>query len=304
MSALQTVVASSRPKFLVLSLACIGLAWAGSVAEGFAISWWIVMWVVVGGVAAHMGVNLLNEYEDFQSGLDFITVKTPFSGGSGALVEKPEFASKVLAGAMFSLLLTVAAGCYLVYLRGVPLLIIGILGMMLIASYTRYINRNALLCLIAPGIGFGVLMVMGSAIALSGHVSAAVAWLSLPAFFLVNNLLLLNQFPDMDADQQVGRNHIVIRYGRVISSRIYVLFMICAFLSIGIAVALAALPVMALLSMLTLVIALPTARGVLLYASDPRRLNEFLGRNIAITIATLAMLAVTVAIESGSECCG
>jgi 1,4-dihydroxy-2-naphthoate octaprenyltransferase len=300
MSALQTVVASSRPKFLVLSVVCIGLAWAGSISEGFAISWWISMWVVVGGVAAHIGVNLLNEYEDFQSGLDLITVKTPFSGGSGALVEKPEFASKVLACAMFSLLLTVAVGCYLVYLRGVALLIIGILGMMLIVSYTRYINRNALLCLIAPGIGFGVLMVMGSAIALSGHVSAAVAWLSLPAFFLVNNLLLLNQFPDVDADQQVGRYHFIIRYGRVISSRVYIFFMICAYFSIGLAVVLAVLPVMALLSMPTLVIALPTARGVLFYARDPQRLNAFLGPNIAITVATLAILAVTVAIESGS----
>ena len=44
------------------------------------------LWLVlVGGTAAHISVNALNEYLDFRSGLDARTVRTPFSGGSGAL---------------------------------------------------------------------------------------------------------------------------------------------------------------------------------------------------------------------------
>jgi 1,4-dihydroxy-2-naphthoate octaprenyltransferase len=299
MSAIATLAASARPKFLVLTFVCIALGWAGSAFAGLTLSLALFGWVLIGGLAAHISVNLLNEYHDFKSGLDLITVKTPFSGGSGALPKKPEFAAGVLLGAVLSLLLTVVIGCYLVYLRGVDLLVIGLLGVMLILSYTPYINRNALLCLIAPGFGFGVLMVMGTAIVLSGQVSTATAWLTVPAFFLVNNLLLLNQFPDMDADQQVGRKHLLIRYGRVVSSRVYVAFMMCAYISIGLGVLSGTLPLAAVFAMLTLVMAIPTARGVLRDANYSEQLNMFLGPNVVITISTLTILAAAVLIESG-----
>lgn len=299
MSAIGTLAVSARPKFLVLTFVCIALGWAGSAVAGLTLSLALFGWVLIGGLAAHVSVNLLNEYHDFKSGLDLITVKTPFSGGSGALPKKPEFAAWVLLGAVLSLLLTVVIGCYLVYLRGVDLLVVGLLGVMLILSYTPYINRNALLCLIAPGFGFGVLMVMGTAIVLSGYVSTATAWLTAPAFFLVNNLLLLNQFPDMDADQQVGRNHLLIRYGRVVSSRVYLAFMMCAYISIGLGVLSGALPLAALFAMLTLAMAIPTARGVLSNVNNSEQLNMFLGPNVVITMSTLTILAAAVFIESG-----
>lgn len=299
MNAVQALLTSARPKFLVLTFACIALGWAGSAYANLALSLPLFGLVVIGGLAAHISVNWFNEYHDFHSGLDLITVKTPFSGGSGALPDKPEFADKVLWGAILSLILTIVIGCYLVYLRGAGLLLVGVLGVMLILSYTPYINRSALLCLIAPGFGFGVLMVTGAAIAVGGQLSTATAWLTVPAFFLVNNLLLLNQFPDMDADQKVGRNHLLIRYGRVISSRVYVAFMVCAYISIGLGVFLDALPLLALCALVTLAMAVPTARGVLQNANNPEKLNRFLGANVGITIFTIVILAVAVFIESG-----
>ena len=36
---------------------------------------------------------------------------------------------------------------------------------------------------------------------------------SLVPFFLVNNLLLLNQFPDVAADRQAGRRHLLVQHG-------------------------------------------------------------------------------------------
>src|SRR5690606_28083014 len=80
---------------------------------------------------------------------------------------------------------------------------------------------NPLLCLIAPGLGFGVLMVAGSHLLLAGSVDSR-AWLaSLLPFFLVNNLLLLNQFPDIDADRQAGRYHALIPWGVKRSAQIF-----------------------------------------------------------------------------------
>ena len=92
---------------------------------------------------------------------------------------------------------------------------IGIVGLALIVTYTQCINHLPLLCLIAPGLGFGVLMVMvvGTQIVLTGE-HTPLAWLiSLVPFFLVNNLLLLNQYPDIKADSDVGRKNIAIAIG-------------------------------------------------------------------------------------------
>ncbi len=46
--------------------------------------------VLLGALAAHGAVNALNEYADYRSGLDLRTARTPFSGGSGTLVDHPQ----------------------------------------------------------------------------------------------------------------------------------------------------------------------------------------------------------------------
>ncbi len=40
-------------------------------------------------------------------------------------------------------------------------------------------------------------------------------------FFLVSNLLLLNQFPDLEADRSAGRRHLPIVLGRPSSSQVF-----------------------------------------------------------------------------------
>ena len=51
---------------------------------------------------AHLAVNMLNEYFDFKSGLDFKTQRTPFSGGSGTLPANPHLARQALTTAIVS----------------------------------------------------------------------------------------------------------------------------------------------------------------------------------------------------------
>jgi 1,4-dihydroxy-2-naphthoate octaprenyltransferase len=69
-------------------------------------------------------------------------------------------------------------------------------------------------CWLAPGLGFGPLMVMGTEVALAGQYTLEGFVASLVPFFLVNNLLLLNQYPDIEADKAVGRRHFLVVYGR------------------------------------------------------------------------------------------
>lgn len=290
MTTATAVMASARPKFLVLTPLCVMLGYATALQTGLDIDPMLLTLLLIAALGAHIAVNALNEYQDFTSGLDLKTVKTPFSGGSGALPNNPAAAKAVLTLAALSLATTVLIGLYLVSLRGAPLLALGVIGVITILTYTRWLNRYAFLCLIAPGTAFGLLMVWGTAIALTGKLPLAALWASLPAFFLVNNLLLLNQFPDVEADRSVGRNHLPIRYGRKTAAWVFTLFLATTYLCIFTAVITGGLASGALWGLATIVLAVPTITGVLRHADSLDKLQRYLGFNVALTLLTLALL--------------
>ena len=76
--------------------------------------------------------------------------------------------------------------------------LLGLAGLLLVFGYTIWFTRDPYLCLIAPGLGFGPFMVMGTHFVLTGNYAWTAFIASLIPFFLVSNLLLLNQFPDVD----------------------------------------------------------------------------------------------------------
>ena len=114
---------------------------------------------------------------------------------------------------------------------------------------------------------------------------------SLVPFFLVNDLLLLNQFPDVEADQRAGRRHLPIVVGRQTSSLAYGAFLLLAYVTIVLGVAFAYLPKFSLAGLLTLVIAVPVAVGAYRYANEVKRLTPFLGANVVINILTPLLVA-------------
>ena len=124
MSETVAVVRASRPNFLVLAPLCAGLGVAVAWHQGEPPALLNTLLVLIGALLAHAAVNLLNEYEDFASGLDLITRRTPFSGGSGALPEVPTAARQVLLAAFGTLGLVVAIGLYFLWLRGLPMLVL------------------------------------------------------------------------------------------------------------------------------------------------------------------------------------
>ena len=187
-------------------------------------------------MAAHISVNAFNEYCDFRSGLDGRTVRTPFSGGSGSLPEKPGMARWALLTAGLTLAITAGIGVYFLLIRGLALLPVGCLGFVVIVAYTPWLTRRPILCLLAPGVGFGPLMVLGTQFALTGEYSWNGFVASLVPLFLVSNLLLLNQFPDVLADRSVGRRHVLILLGPRGGSLIYSLFLLLNYLAISVTV--------------------------------------------------------------------
>jgi 1,4-dihydroxy-2-naphthoate octaprenyltransferase len=286
MAELKYVLGPMRLPFLVLAPACAMAGWGSADWEVGAISVLYIILAFVGAVAAHVSVNALNEYFDFKSGLDQRTRRTPFSGGSGTLPENPDKAHYALIVGLAAAGITALIGVYFTWVWGWMILPLGILGLFVIFTYTPWLNRNVFLCLIAPGLGFGVLMVMGVDFVLSGAYSWTAFFASLPSFFLVSNLLLLNQFPDVEADRSIGRRNLPIVAGRPFSAIIYTVFLALTYLSIVIGVLLRYLPAFTLLGLGTIIPAVSVVKGVHKNADQIETLIPSMGLNVIITILT------------------
>ncbi len=283
-----------RPSFLVLTPVSLFLGFCTALASGATISVDDALMVLLGALSAHICVNTFNEYLDFSSGLDAMTKRTPFSGGSGALVDDPGAVNGVLYLALTTLCVTILTGVYLVYRHGLSLLPIGLIGVLIILTYTPWLNRRPLLCLLAPGLAFGPLMVAGTHRVLSGDYAPVAIFVSLVPFFLVNNLLLLNQFPDVDADRQVGRRHFPIAYGLKNSTLVYGLFATAAGLVIVAGVFLGMLPRASYLALVPLLAALAAFGGAWRHAGNTAQLTPFLGMNVLATLTTPVVLGLTL----------
>jgi 1,4-dihydroxy-2-naphthoate octaprenyltransferase len=294
----QVLFGPMRPSFLLLVPCCVAVGAATATWSGAAWSWRHLGLAFLGALAAHISVNALNEYDDFRSGLDLRTRRTPFSGGSGTLPQHPDGAGVALAVGLVALAVVVAVGLYFTWLRGRAILPLGLLGILVVVSYTRWLTRDPWLCLIAPGLGFGPLMVVGTHFALTGDYSWSALVASLVPFFLVSNLLLLNQFPDLEADRAVGRRHLLIRAGRRAGVQVYALFMVLAYASVVAGWLAGRLPATSLLALLTVILAVPTVRGAARHAASIPELIPYMGRNVVITLATPVLVAIGLLVGS------
>jgi 1,4-dihydroxy-2-naphthoate octaprenyltransferase len=296
MNNLKFLLDPMRIPFLILTPACVLLGLATAIWTTGDINWFHFALVVIGALSAHISVNVFNEYFDFRSGLDNNTNRTPFSGGSGRLPQSPEMENSVLKMAWIFFGLTGLIGLYFVLRIGPALIPLGIIGLIVIYFYTEWITRYPLICLIAPGLGFGPLMVMGTDFVLSGGYSITALIASLVPFFLVSNLLLLNQFPDAEADQSIGRRHYPITVGKERSSLIYISFLILPFIMIVLGILGGYLPISSLIGLLSLVLVIPIIRGVLNNIESFEGLIPVLGQNVIINLVTPVLVAVGIMI--------
>lgn len=294
----------ARVPFLFLTPACMALAvaWSGWQLrrQGLALDVLDAALCVLGALAAHVSVNALNEYVDFRTGLDQRTRRTPFSGGSGVLPAQPALAPVALAMGLGGLLLTVGVGLFFLWRQ--PSLLgalapVGLAGVALVVAYTPWITRWPWLCLVAPGLGFGPLMLAGTEVVLTGSLTWQGLMLSLLPFALCNNLLLLNQFPDVEADQAVGRRTVPMVWGRQVSLQLLAAQYGLGYGVLLLGMALAWWPLPAGLAVLTMPMAVSAWQNARAHADDIPGLLPAMGLNVGVTLATPLLAALGVVLS-------
>lgn len=294
METLKTLLGTMRLPFLLLTPACVSVGVGTAHWQRGEVDWLTVSLIMLGALSAHISVNVFNEYYDFKSGLDAKTERTPFSGGSGALPDNPQSAPIALGLAWLTLFITAAVGVFFILELGMALLPIGLFGVFLVVSYTTWWAYHPLLCLVAPGLGFGVLMVMGTHFVLTGTYSLSSFVASLIPTFLVSNLLLLNQFPDVEADKSVGRRHLPITMGLKASTTVFGVFYLLAYASIEVAVVFALLPLFSVIALVTAALAWQSYRGARQNADDIPALLPAMKLNVLVNLLTPTLLAISL----------
>lgn len=282
----------TRPQFLVLTPVCFMVGVATAYFQSGAINTSYLIIAFLGGLASHVAVNVLNDYIDYKSGLDLKVIHTPFSGGSGILPGKKMSPLAVLVLGLVSFLITIGVGIYFLTVRGWEILLSGLPGLLLVGLYTQTLTRHPLLCLLAPGLGFGPCMVLGTYYVLQGCYDLNAIAASLVPGFLVSNLLLLNQFPDVEADRDAGRRHLPVLIGKTRSARVYAALALSTYVWIIITVFTGLLPLPTLLALLPLPLALKTIKGVQKYAEKREQLIPYLSSNVILTLATPFLISM------------
>jgi len=297
MASVKTWLMQIRAPFLLVTLISVLVGVSVAVYQSYHINALYLGLALVGALLSHIAVNVLNEYFDYKSGVDFKTIKTPFSGGSGVLPAGLLNPRNVYVVGIACIAGIIAIGGYFIYAQGPLIIPIGVVGILTVYFYTTYITKSPLICAIAPGLGFGPLMVMGTYFALTGTYSLAVGLASLVPGFLVSNLLLLNQFPDVEADASVSRRHYPITVGLEKSSLIYTAFVLAAYLALIISVEVDKLPDLALLGLVTLPLGLLVVMGVRKYHNQIERLIPVMARNVMLTLFFPMLMAIGIIVS-------
>ena len=278
----------TRPQFLILSVV-LGIT-------GTCIAWYDgffnlgqAMLATFGLILTHVSVNTLNDYFDYRSGIDKVTIRTPFSGGSGMIKEGLVSEREVLWIGIISLLLAAVIGLYFVLTRGWLLLPLIIVAAACVVLYSPLIQK----CYWpewSPFLGLGVLPVLGMYFSQTGMYTWHAVIAAMPSGFLVHNLLLINEFPDIEADRVAHRKTLPITLGGSGAAIVYTAFTLMVYVWIIGAVIFKAMPVFTLLALLTLPIAVKAIRGSFHY-DDRAILVPALASNVMVVMLTQLLIA-------------
>lgn len=278
-----------RPQFLILSVVLAFLGTSIAWYDGYFHFGHAVL-AFFGLLLAHISINTLNDYFDYRSGIDLETKRTPFSGGSGVLPAALLKPRQVFWLGMGSFLLSIPFGIYFIIVRGWPLLPLLLIAAVCILVYTPFILKTRWPEW-AAGLGLGTLPILGTYFIQSGTYTWPLLLASIPSGILVHNLLLLNEFPDIEADGKAGRKTLPITMGQVKASRVYSALTIIVYLWIIGAVVAGQMPAFSLIALLTLPLAIKAIRGAL-KPGDMSKLVPAMASNVQVILLTQLLLGI------------
>jgi 1,4-dihydroxy-2-naphthoate octaprenyltransferase len=244
--------------------------------------------------AFHIMVHYANDYYDRFADVDL--ARTPWSGGSGVLVDGELAPRTALVAALVAAL--VGSGCVAAFFaQGKPVvagigIAIGILAWCYSAPPIRFssngwgeLDTAIIIAILFPLAGYATL---------TGSVGLRPLLSALPSAAATLVLMFCVEFPDADGDRRTGKTNLVVRFGLSRARLLVYAAVAAAYAAVAVAVALGAASTLAFFSLLTLPLAWSLveqlASGDI---AEPAALGDVASRGVAFFVAT--MLGSTLA---------
>ena len=288
---------ATRPPFLTVSFFAALIGVATAYFDGVAISVETAVVSVVFALVAHAAVNVLNDYYDEMNGTDRLNTDRlfPFTGGSRFIQNGVISARSMLVFGLALLAVTIGAGLWLTAIAGAGLLWIGMAGCFIGWAYSGTplkLNGRGLgePCV---AIGFGLIAVGTDYVQRKAFAPLPITAVTSYAL-LVMNILYINQFPDLKADQAVGKHHWVVRLGTRVAPAGYAVIGAVAYLWLAASVFAGSLPKLALVPLVTLVLTSLAARQLFAHAAEPAQLETAIKQTIGAANAHGLLMALAL----------
>jgi len=260
-SQLSLWVQAVRPFSFTASLIPILLGMALAILEPNArILWGLFPIVVIGGILLQAGTNLVSEYYDLHKGVDRIETL----GSSRVLVEKLIDPRSVLKAGLYCFATAFLLGLILVEFRGVPIFILGIIGILGGMFYTGKPVGYKYLALGDIFVFFlmGPLMVIGSYFSLTGLFSWKIFQISIPIGLLVTAIMHANNIRDIKHDSLANVRTIASVVGIKTAKIYYYALKLCAFASILVLYVIGTLEVWSLIVFISIIPAIANMKEI------------------------------------------
>jgi 1,4-dihydroxy-2-naphthoate octaprenyltransferase len=229
--------------------------------------------VILGLLLNHMALNMTDDYYDFRHLVDVFATdgKNPYTGGSGLLSSGLIQPQKMKNVFITFYIIAIGIGVFLGMMRGAFILLLLVIGFFCAYFYTappirfgyRGLGEMAQLLCFGPGIGIGAYYVQAQ------RISWEAFWGTLPFGIMLFSMITINEIPDYDEDQKGGKLNLVARFGREAGVWLFILSLLSAYGAIVLGVVLGRIPVLGLISLVTLPIAYKTISILRAFYQEP-----------------------------------
>ncbi len=232
--------------------------------------------VMTGLILNHMALNMTDDYYDFRHLVDAFASdgRNPYTGGSGLLSSGQIQPEKMKQVFIAFYIVAIGIGIFLGVMRGPFILFLLAVGFFCAYFYTappirfgyRGLGEIAQLLCFGPGIGLGAYYVQ------TQKVSWEAFWGTLPFGIMLFSMITINEIPDYAEDRKGGKLNLVARFGRKTGVWLFIFSLLSAYGVILAGVVFGMIPLLGLLSLLTLPIAFKTISVLKAYYEDPQKM--------------------------------
>jgi len=188
---------------------------------------------VLGVILIMLSTYHAGEYFDYQE--DVISNrlhKNPFAGGSRMLLSGKISPQRLLWTSMVAIIAAGLIGIILqfVFNTGSYTLLLGGMG-----AFSGFFYSTKPVRLVQRGVGeifigfcYGWLPVASAYYIQTGTIHPVIHWMAIPIGLSIFNVILLNEFPDYEADRATGKKNLLYRLGKSRGQFLYIVFSILA----------------------------------------------------------------------------